>query len=129
MDLRIEIDSQRDLLVGTANGGVTYAEAVRVLKAISDVAAKKQLDKILVDCLAVDGDLTTFERYRLGAEISDYLQRLKIHPRVAVLGFPPAVNGFGARVAKNRGTKVEVFSARPEALNWLDGRDAAPPAT
>jgi hypothetical protein len=41
-------------------------------------------------------------------------------PRLAFVGKPPAVDGFGVRVAQNRGITTEVFASQQEALRWLD---------
>jgi hypothetical protein len=42
-----------------------------------DIAADKGVNKILVDCLALTGELAAFERYRLGAETAEsFTERL-----------------------------------------------------
>jgi hypothetical protein len=41
-------------------------------------------------------------------------------PRLAFVGKAPTMDGFGVRVAQNRGLTVEMFSTEQEALSWLD---------
>ena len=85
-----------------------------------DIAEEKQVNKILVNSLAVDGELSTLERYSLGTEVAAYLQQRHIEARLAFVGKPPAIDGFGVRVAQNRGVTTEVFSSQEEARSWLD---------
>jgi len=40
-------------------------------------------------------------------------------PKVAFVGTPPAIDGFGAIVASNRGFLAKTFSELPKALDWL----------
>jgi hypothetical protein len=87
-----------------------------------DLAAGLGLRKILLDCLAVEGDLSPDERFELGKTIAEYCQsRLRI-PILALIGKPPAVTGLGARAASNRGMPVEIFSDRELGLDWLKAR-------
>ncbi len=104
----------------TARGTLAFDATLRLLKQVCDTAAEKQVNKILVNSLAVDGDLTTLERYQLGVEIAAYIMQRQKNTRLAIVGLPPAIDGFGVRVAQNRGMTVEVFSTQQEALNWLD---------
>ena len=103
-----------------ARGDLAFDAALRLLKQVCDTAAEKQVDKILVNSLAVDGELSTFERYRIGVQIAAYIRQRQMNPRLAFVGQPPEIDGFGVRVAQNRGVATEVFSSQQEALNWLD---------
>jgi hypothetical protein len=40
--------------------------------------------------------------------------------RLGFVGTPPAVTGFGVRIARNRGIAAEVFPSQQEALSWLE---------
>ncbi|MGA8677399.1 MAG: hypothetical protein WB621_19465 [Candidatus Acidiferrales bacterium] len=92
---------------------------MRLLKWAFDVAKEKEVNKILVNTIAVNGALSTFERYTLGVEVVTYLRQREMNPRVAFVGKPPTTDGFGVRVAQNRNLIAEVFSSQEEALNWL----------
>jgi hypothetical protein len=39
---------------------------------------------------------------------------------MALVGHPPALNGFGALVAQNRGMDAKVFATAADAMRWLD---------
>jgi hypothetical protein len=64
--------------------------------------------------------LSTFERYELGVEVAAYVKQRQMNPRLAFVGKPPTMDGFGVRVGQNRGLATAVFSTQQEALNWLD---------
>ena len=118
MDLRIDVEFQGGLLLITVRGTLAFKPALRLLKQVCDAAVEKQTDKILVNVLAVDGELTV-ERYHLGVEVATCLRQRKISPKIAFAGKPPAADGFGVRVGQNRGVLTEMFSSEQEALNWL----------
>jgi hypothetical protein len=84
-----------------------------------DRARKERVSRILIDARPVDGVLSTFERYELGKQTADYIKERRMTPRVAFVGEPPVVDGFGVRVAQNLGITVELFFTRQEALSWL----------
>jgi hypothetical protein len=120
MDLRIDIELREGLLLVTASGTLAFDAALLLLKQVCDTAKEKEVSKILVNALAVDGELATVERYRLGTEVTAYLKQRQMSPRLAFVGKPPTVDGFGVRVAQNRGITTEVFLGQVEALRWLD---------
>jgi hypothetical protein len=120
MDLHIDIELQGGLLLVTATGRVKFDAVVRLLKEVCDTAAANQINKILVNGLAADGELASFERYASGVEIAAYLTQRRMNVRLAFVGVPPTVNGFGVLVAQNRGVDAMVFPTSQEALTWLD---------
>ena len=120
MDLHIDIESREGLMLVTVNGSVSFDSASMLFKQVWDTAAENQVNKILVNSLAVEGELATFERYDLGVEIAAYLAERQMNVKVAIVGRLPTVNGFGVRVARNRGVVTEVFSTQREALIWLN---------
>jgi hypothetical protein len=38
--------------------------------------------------------------------------------KLAFVGLPPTTDGFGVRIARNRGVMAKVFSTQQEALTW-----------
>jgi hypothetical protein len=121
MDLSIDIKLQGELLLVTASGQVQVDIASQLLKKVCDVAAEKKVNKILVNCLEVTGELASFERYRLGAETAEvYIAQGPTNVRLAFVGKPPTTQGFGVRVAQNRGLITQLFSTPQEALKWLN---------
>src|SRR5579862_2076241 len=112
MDMHIDIELRTGLMLVTAGGSARFDMVSMLLKQVFDTAAEKQVNKILVDSLAMDGELATFERYDLGVELAAYLNERRMNVKVAFVGRLPTVNGFGARVARNRGIVTEVFSTQ-----------------
>ena len=120
MDLHIDVKLQEGLLLVTASGNVELDAAVRLLKQVCDTAKEKGVNKILVDTLAVDGVLSTVDRYQLAVEVTAYIKQRQMSPRLAFVGKPPTSDGFGVRVAQNRDLVTSMFSSQ-EAMDWLKG--------
>ena len=95
-------------------------EALQLGKSIFDAASERELRKVLIDCVAVVGELSVTERFILGKTIVEYCVTRSIAAKVAVIGNPPTVTGLGAKVAWNRGMLVETFADRQTALDWLN---------
>ena len=119
MKLHSSMEVQGELLLITIDGDLSFDADWNVLKDVYDTAERKRLNLILIDMLAAQGVLTTLERYRLGTQSATYLQSRRMNPKIAFVGKPPALDGFGVLVGKNRGVNAETFSNRDEALNWL----------
>ena len=120
MDLIIE---PRDwFLLAIARGEVSFDEASQACRQICDFTAGLGLRKILLDCLALKGDLSPEERFELAKNLAEYCQRRLTIFTVALIGKPPSVTGLGARVASNRGVPAETFSDREQGLEWLRSR-------
>jgi hypothetical protein len=117
--VRLTITSVDDFLLATATGRVSVEEAQRVLKKVIDTAAERGFERVLIDFLAVTGELTVMDLYETGRAMAEYCVSKSLHPKVALIGKPPLVNGFGAQVASNRGLTSMTFSERQPALDWL----------
>ena len=117
--LQSNIEVQGALLLVVVNGEVSFNTAWDVLQQTYDTALEKQVNLILVDSVAVEGKLTSFERYRLGTGTVTYFRSRRMHPRIACVGKPPSTDGFAVLVAKNRWVAAEMFSNHHDALNWL----------
>jgi hypothetical protein len=114
MDLHTDIELQGSLLVVRASGSLVFDQAFDLIKQVFDTAAEKQVNRILLNCLAVDGELSTFERNHLGVEVAAYLEERQTHPMVAIVGRRPAIDGFAAGVARNREVTAQVFATHQE---------------
>jgi hypothetical protein len=113
------LEMQGDLLLATLSGEISEAEAALRCKEVLTCAAEKGARKILVNCAAVTGRLSTTERYSLAIAAVNVARSMRINPRVAFVGRPPTFDGFGLRVAINRGGKAALFAELEEALEWL----------
>jgi hypothetical protein len=128
--MNLKLESRDGIVLATATGQlVSLSEALEHCKDICDAAAEKGYPKILFDCLAVEGELSVLERYQLGKTIAEYCRSGSINPAVAIIGKPPAVTGFGAEVASNRGLLVVTFLERQAGLDWLIGFGSKATAT
>lgn len=117
MDLKLE--SREDYLLATAVGRVSLKDALELDKSVFDAAAERGFDKILLDCLAVEGELSILARYELGTPLAEYCKSRSMTPKVAVIGKMPTITGFGA-FAANRGLPVKTFPGLQPALDWLN---------
>jgi hypothetical protein len=57
MDLQITSELKEGILVVTTSGSIAFDEALRLLKQVFDTAKEKEVNKILVNGLAMDGEL------------------------------------------------------------------------
>ena len=120
MELHIADEKlQEGVLVVIGGGTFESVAALRLLKQICDMATEKHVDKIVVNALALDGTVSELNRYEVAVELSTYLRQRGWNYRLAIVGKSPTVDGFGVRVAQNRGLTAEHFSTEQEALNWL----------
>jgi hypothetical protein len=120
-DFKIEaIELMGDVLLATVIGTLEWNAAARVSIETFDSAVQKQTTKILMDLLAVRGDLFESERLQVALRVAAHLEQHQFKPRLAVVGRPPAIEGFGVRILKMFGYTVEVFASRIDALAWLD---------
>ncbi len=117
--MQLTLASVDDFLLATATGRASGKEVQCVFKKVIDTATERGFGKILFDFLAVTGELTVMELYETGKAMAEYCESKSIHPKVAVIGKPHLVTGFGAQVASNRGLTSMTFSERQPALNWL----------
>jgi hypothetical protein len=113
------LEPRDGFLLAIASGEVSFDEAVENCRNMCDFAAGLGLRKILFDCLALEGELSREERFELGKTIVQHNRsRLRV-TRVALIGKPPSVTGYAARVAAEGGIAVETFSHRQAGLDWL----------
>jgi CheY-like chemotaxis protein len=119
MELQVDLDTDGDLLLVVASGTMSFDATWQVLKQICDTALEKNLTRIIVDALQAQGVATTFDRYRLGVKLVTYCGEHKLWPRLAFIGKPPVVDGFGILVARNRGLDAERFPNWKEGLDWV----------
>src|SRR5690348_13315735 len=89
-NMEFTLEPREGFLVATVTGQLSLTEALRCLKTVCDVAAERGIGRILLDCLAVDGELSVVERYELGKTIADYCRRA-MAPKIAAIGKPPTI--------------------------------------
>ena len=119
MSLRVDLDADGEFLLANVSGSVSFEAVWQMLKQICDTASQKNATQILVDVLGAWGVTTTIDRYTLGVNLVTYCGELKFWPKLAFVGEPPVVDGFGVLVAKNRGLNTDRFPNRQDALEWV----------
>jgi hypothetical protein len=119
VDLHVDIELQGDVLLIAVSGTVSFDAALRTFQQAIDTAKEKEVSKILVNTLAVNGELSTLERYDLATGVLAHARQREMNPKLAIVGKPPTTDGFAVRVGQNRNMNVEAFSEQPRALNWL----------
>ena len=117
--IQLTIAPQDDFLLATGVGRVSTEELLRVLTTVIDTSTEQGFDKILLDFSAVMGEVSVVKLYDVAKAMAEYCASKSIQPKLAVIGKPPTVTGFGAEVASNRGLTSMTFSERQPALNWL----------
>jgi hypothetical protein len=127
--MELKLESREGYLLATASGRVSLTEALKLGKNVCDAAAERGLSKILYDYRAVKGELSVMEWYEIGKTMAEYRLNRSGTPRIAVVGKPPTITGFGAEVARNRGLLVVTFPELQPALDWLNGFDTKATAT
>ena len=117
--IQLTIAPQDDFLLATGVGRVSTEELLRVLTTVIDTSTEQGFDKILLDFSAVMGEVSVLNLYDVAKAMAEYCASKSIQPKLAVIGKPPTVTGFGAEVASNRGLTSKTFSESQSALNWL----------
>jgi hypothetical protein len=119
MDVQIEISAE--LLTATISGVVEFGIAIEKYKMVFDCAAAEGCKCILIDCTALQGELSTLDRFMFGEEAAKCQYSGSSQPRIAFIGMPPVLDGFGVLVSRNRGVNARIFPTHQEALEWLTG--------
>ena len=119
MELTVTTELRGKVLQVMAAGPVSLGASLRLYKQVCDEAQKNGVRKILVNCLAVRGEISTFERYELATELGKHFTTRQFNPYLANVGQQPTLNGFAATVAQNRGISFAVFPTIEAATIWL----------
>jgi hypothetical protein len=100
----------------TVRGAFSWTRVDGLLVRIHAESEARCIRAVLVDATAIPVVLTTTDRYTMGVAAS---ARLDARVRVALLGAPVTIDGFGELVARNRGANVRVFTDEARAVEWL----------
>ena len=115
--MELKLEPQDGYLLAAVSGHASLEEAIKCYKQAHDNAASRGMNKILVDCSAVEGVLSELEKYELGRSMAEY--SLGSAMKVAKVTTPPAIAEFVSLVASNRGLTAATFSNRQAAVRWL----------
>jgi hypothetical protein len=112
-----------------ATGRVSVKEVLCVFKKVIDTAHGAGFETTLIDFFAVRGELSAMDLYEIGKTMAEYCVSKSIYPKVARIGKPPLVTGFGAEAVATRGLTSMTFSERPLAVNWLGAMGSKAPGS
>jgi hypothetical protein len=70
--MQVTLASQDDFFLATATGRVSVKEVLRVFKKVIDTATERGFDKILMDVLAVTGELSAIDLYEVAKTMAEY---------------------------------------------------------
>ena len=118
--MRVRIEAKGPYLLATFGGHLSSRGATRAFKTTCDAAAQQGFDKILVDCLAVDGELSLPEISELRRNIAAHYLLQNMCTQIALISHAPAINVFAERLNSEPGLVVEAFSEVQSALQWLN---------
>jgi len=108
----------------TVAGPYSWARLDRLLRRIAAESATRAISRVLLDATAVPVKLSTIDKYTMGVMVA---LRLGGSVKVALLGSPVTIDGFGETVARNRGANVGVFTDQAAAIRWLVGPETLQP--
>jgi len=113
----LELEDQNGFLEARFLGAFSVDRFNRQADAASRACRDRKVTKLLVDLSRLKATLTTLERY----ELASHAVRVSVGLRVALLVVPTFLDPhkFGILVAQNRGLRVDAFTERPKAVDWL----------
>jgi hypothetical protein len=119
--MAVKFESRTDCVFATFLGPVTAEVMLQDSCQTIDVAIERGQRLIVIDCSALQGNLTASERFKVGESGAAYAftKARKLRPKVALVGKPPLIDGFAVIVAANRGINAKVFCEIPQALEWF----------
>lgn len=127
MSMHLDIAREQSILRVRVTGVFSLSKANDCVVSIFEALAQHGLQKVLVDCRQLKGELTTLERFLHATFAVREMDRFADAgvfrgTRFAYVGHEPLIdrNHFGETVAVNRGLNVKVSLNMREALKWLD---------
>ena len=127
MNMKLEITNEPDYLHTKISGKFSFTEANDYFVKIMEAAAQYGVDRILLDCITLEGTMTTFQRFQYSSFVInqiDEFSKLGVPRgiRLAYVVLPPIADPgrFGETFAVNRGVNVRIFDTIDEAINWLE---------
>lgn len=97
--------------------GVWHVDNILQLARMMAVAlAATPHKRVLIDLMRVQGSLNMEERYRMGSSLGPIFAQAH---KVAVVQEIREQNGYAAKIANRRGSKIQVFSHNDDAELWI----------
>jgi hypothetical protein len=123
MPFNIEYDAEQDCIIATFTGEINMATVKNYISALLPIIETSGCRRVLSDSLnghlrLTSRDILRFPKLTDASPLTSGLKR-------AVLA-PPGKSGYElyATLCNIQGQQVNVFSSRPEAMEWLMSDDA-----
>ena len=121
MSLAVTVQREGDLLMVVGQGRAALADLKGFADLVATICADEQRQRVLVNLLEVDQDLTFTDHLQLGVYIADKLGFLRKMATVVPAHYR---SGNSERAAQKSGLKLRTFLSLTEARDWLDDEDA-----
>jgi len=124
--LHVDIEPRRGYLYVRFSGPYSTAAACTAYTQTLQGAARHRETRILIDCTAVSGPMTTVDRRDFGQFMAEEQVRmsgqLAAPPQVGILVTSALMdpNRFTQVVANNRGVRMRSSESLQELLSWLE---------
>lgn len=127
MRMNLDITREESFIRVRVTGKFFLAEANDCVVSMFESIVQHGLQRVLVDCRQLEGELTTLERFVHATFAVQQMHRFADKgvlrsARFAYVGNEPLIDRhrFGQKVAVNRGLNVMVSLSESEALQWLE---------
>lgn len=119
VQLRIEVEECPGYLWFRFLGTYHFGDFQRAMVEVRRCCEEKSVGKALADITALQGEIPDFDRYDLGVRFAEVFG-----PVIKVAGLTPQKksNRFMENTAVNRQARLQAFSDRQQALDWLLSR-------
>jgi hypothetical protein len=117
MGLAVDLQRDGDLLIVRGRGGASLADLKGFADLVARICTDEQRQRVMVDLLEVDQELSFTEHLQLGVYIAE---RLGFLAKMATVVPPQARSGNSERAAQKSGLKLRTFLSLTEARDWLD---------
>ena len=116
MEKEIEFKHRENYLEVIFKGERTFEVVDHLIERIYNKCQKDNVDKLFVDVREAKGEWKEYDRFRIGARLSDFF---KFNYKIVVCDKKEKINKFGENTAVNRGVDILITDDRHKGLEWL----------
>lgn len=121
MSFETKLEAKDDYLHFTSHGQFELDAFLELLKSVISTAKQRDVSRAFIDIRGIEGTISTFERFQLGACFADQQLEQHFELQLCMVGMEPIIDEsrFGETVARNRGANSRVFTDVKEGMEWL----------
>ena len=105
-----------DYLMVTATGEYSFERLWDFISTVKAEADKVSMDRVLIDCRSVRGEMCELERFDAGKRIAEVFG---FGLKAVLMMESHKITKLGELAAVNRGARLLVTSSETEAIQWL----------